>query len=608
MNPDDTRLPPSQTHLTPSASGTPARGVPEYRSRILVVEDSATQAAALAALLAGNGFEPIVVHSGEEALDAVPGGAFDLVLTDIVMPGINGHDVCRAVKAMPGGTEIPVVLLTGLSDPMDIVRGLECGADNYITKPYSDEHLLTRVKQVLSTREIRRGSRRGGAVDITFLGERFTITAGKEQILDLLVASYEELVRTNEQVRSAARRARFLAEAGSIAAASLDAEEILRSIGDLVVPSLGDVCTANLVGRDGQLYRVHVGFVDSRFEAAATRLLAQPPGALARTASAWAITERRRLVQMNAREADPETLWGDGGQPIGELLNPRAVVSIPLLARGNALGALTLAVCGRRRRWADEDLALLDDLARQTALAVDNARLYEDAQLATRARDDVLAVVSHDLRNPVHAISMASSFVLELLPDDPGDTRVARSQVETIQRAANRATALIRDLLDITRLESGLLAITPSPCSPEAIVTDAVAETVPLAKEKGLRLDVDLAPGLPELKVDRTRIGQVLSNLLGNAIKFTPSGGSVRLECSSNGTEVHFTVTDTGPGIPADSIAHVFDRFWQARETQTLGTGLGLFISKGLVEAHGGRIWLESEDGRGAKFGFAIPV
>src|SRR5690606_25687959 len=118
-------------------------------------------------------------------------------------------------------------------------------------------------------------------------------------------------------------------------------------------------------------------------------------------------------------------------------------------------------------------------------------------------------------------------------------------------------------LLDITRLESGLLAITPSPCSPEAIVTDAVAETVPLAKEKGLRLDVDLAPGLPELKVDRTRIGQVLSNLLGNAIKFTPSGGSVRLECSSNGTEVHFTVTDTGPGIPADSIAHVFDRFWQ---------------------------------------------
>lgn len=582
--------------------------MPEYRSRILVVEDSATQAAALAALLAGNGFEPVVVHSGEEALEAVPGGAFDLVLTDIVMPGISGHDVCRAVKAMPGGTGLPVVLLTGLSDPMDIVRGLECGADNYITKPYSDEHLLQRVRQVLSTREIRRGSRRGGAVDITFLGERFTITAGKEQILDLLVASYEELVRTNEQVRHAARRARFLAEAGSMAAASLNADEILRSIGDILVPSLADVCTANLVRRDGHLHRVHVGYVDPRFEEAASLLLAQPPGALARTASASAIVERRRLVHARAREADPESLWGEGGAAIGRLLNARAVVSIPLLARGNALGAFTLALCGSGRRWSEDDLALLDDLARQTAMAVDNARLYEDAQLATKARDDVLAVVSHDLRNPVHAISMASSFVLELLPDAERETGIARTQVETIQRAANRATALIRDLLDITRIESGLLSISPSMCTPQSIVSDAIAETGPLAKEKGLHLDVELAPDLPELKVDRARISQVLSNLLGNAVKFTPNGGHVRLSCSQGGSEVRFMVADSGPGVSEADIPHVFDRFWQARETQALGTGLGLFITKGIVEAHGGRIWLESEAGSGATFTFAIPV
>src|SRR5690606_29569441 len=124
-----------------------------------------------------------------------------------------------------------------------------------------------------------------------------------------------------------------------------------------------------------------------------------------------AIAERRRVVELGARDADPDTLWGEGGGEIARLLNARAVLSVPLLARGNALGALTFALCGGGRRWSEDDLALCDELARQTAMAVDNARLYEDAQLATRARDDVLAVVSHDLRNPVHAISMASSFV-----------------------------------------------------------------------------------------------------------------------------------------------------------------------------------------------------
>ena len=596
---------------TPATSrGTPERGTPRYRERVLVVEDSATQAAALAALLAENGLEPVVVHSGEEALTQVPGGAFDLVLTDIVMPGISGHDVCRAIKNMPGGADLPVVLLTGLSDPMDIVRGLECGADNYITKPYSDDHLLARVRQVLSTRELRRASRPGGAVDVTFLGERFTITAGKEQILDLLVSSYEELVRTNEQVRRAARRARFLAEAGAVASASLDMNVIMHDVAGMVVPALADLCIADIMSADGPPRRVAVAVENEALRPAAALIRKLPPAVQTGSIAEMALTERRLVTQRNPSEYGSGLLWNgvEQNEVLDSALASRGVLCVPLIAGDHVLGCLTLLSRAPARRWSADDLALCEDLARQTALAVDNARLYEEARLATRARDDVLAVVSHDLRNPVHAIAMAASFTLELLPNEPGDGKMARSQVETIQRAATRATTLIRDLLDLTRIESGRLTVDPVATEPAGLVADALEEVRPLARRKNVQLLVEVESGLPTVMLDRSRIGQVFSNVLGNAVKFSPEGSEVRVRASREGSEVQFTVADSGPGISQDHLPFVFNRYWQAPETQSLGTGLGLFIAKGIVEAHKGRMWVESEPGAGAEFGWSIPV
>lgn len=590
--------------------GTPDRGVAGYRDRVLVVEDSATQAAALEALLAEHGLEPVVVHSGEEALLQVPGGAFNLVLTDIVMPGMSGYDVCRAIKHMPGGAGLPVVLLTGLSDPMDIVRGLECGADNYITKPYSEEHLIARVRQVLSTRELRRSSRPGGAVDITFLGERFTITAGKEQILDLLVSSYEELVRTNEQVRRAARRTRFLAEAGTVASASLDMNVIMRDMAQMLVPALADMCVADIVSADAPPRRVAVAVENGTLQGAAELLRRFPPDVESGSIAAAALAERRPVAAAGARVAGSYLTRGEHEdyRELETALEGRSVLCVPLVAGELTLGCLTLVSRAGSAGWTADDLALCEDLARQTALAVDKARLYEKARLATRARDDVLAVVSHDLRNPVHAIAMAASFTLELLSSDSGDRKLAESQVETIQRAATRATTLIRDLLDLTRLESGRLTVEPVETSVDELVADALAEVRPLARARSVQLAVEVEPGLPTVMVDRSRMGQVFSNVLGNAVKFTPDGSEVRVSASSDGSEVRFVVADSGPGISADHLPFVFNRYWQAPETQSLGTGLGLFIAKGIVEAHGGRMWVESEAGEGATFGWAIPV
>lgn len=605
---------PSGPRPTPSVRAsmrTPATGQ-GYRARVLVVEDSATQAAALAALLTAHGYEAVVARSGEEALSLVPGGAVELVLTDIMMPGISGYDVCRAIKALPGGSDLPVVLLTGLSDPMDIVRGLECGADNYITKPYADEHLLTRVRQVMATRDMRRASRPGGAVDITFLGERFTITAGKEQILDLLVSSYEELVRTNDQVRQAARRARFLAEASGVLTASLDADTILRDIGRLVVPTLADVCLMDLVAPDGDARRVEVVSINPRFTSAAAVLRGLPPALAAGTLAADALEARSAVLQREARDTDAALLWGAAaGHDAGSLttaLEAHTVMVVPLIARGHALGVLTLVASTPSRHWGVDDIALAEELARQVALAVDNARLYAEAQQATRARDDVLAIVSHDLRNPVHAISMAASFVLELLPEGVSEQALARSQMATIQRAAQRATSLIRDLLDITRIEAGRLVVEPTPRPPADLVADALDEVGAMATDKKITITVGVDPDLPLVLADAGRVIQVFSNILGNAIKFTPEHGTITLTARRAEGAVHFAIHDSGPGIPAGHLPHLFNRYWQARETQKLGTGLGLFIAKGIVEAHGGTLWVESTMGEGSVFTFSLPA
>ena len=584
---------------------------PGHAQRILVVEDSATQAAALAGLLEEHGYEVTVARDGTAALAAVRAEHFDLVLSDIVMPGMTGYEVCRRVKTELGHPELPVVLLTGLSDPMDIVRGLECGADNYITKPYDRRHLLDRVRLVLDNRRLRHGAKQGGSVDITFLGKRFTITAEKEQILDLLVSSYEELVRTNQAVRQAEQRARFLAEASGVLATSLDVDTILQNLVRFVVPAIADICVADIVEDSGKVRRVDVAH-------AAPRLADVAEALRGRTLSVEETSQATNLLQRNTpvligdlqsadlRDATPGEITLHEAQAMGM----RSLIAVPLVARGHAVGALLFMASDTRDHYTADDLALTIELARQAALAVDNARLYRAAQMATRARDDLLAIVSHDLRNPIHAIYMAATFLLDVLPEqsDMADIALSRRQAEVIRRSARRGNTLIGDLLDVTRIEDGRLTVNTQPVEVAELLTEAIHDATPLAQQKELRLESFSADPLPVVAADRSRIAQVFSNLLGNAIKFTPPGGAIRVDARVDGDRLHFSVSDSGPGITAEHLPHLFDRYWQARETQQLGTGLGLFIARGITEAHGGQLWAESEPGVGATFHFTLPL
>ena len=230
----------------------------------------------------------------------------------------------------------------------------------------------------------------------------------------------------------------------------------------------------------------------------------------------------------------------------------------------------------------------------------DQKRLQADAQRAIATRDELLAVVSHDLRNPLSAIKLTSALLLKGSPSN------ARRHAETIGRSADLMERLIRDLLDSASLDAGNLVVERSEHDVAAFIADVVETLRPLSEQRENRLEVQTTDERLVAVCDRDRVFQVLSNLVGNAIKFTPQAGVVRLRAVLIGREVCFSVADNGPGIPEDQVPHVFERYWKGPQSAR-GTGLGLYISQGLVRAHGGRIWLESKLGLGTTFFFTLP-
>ena len=229
----------------------------------------------------------------------------------------------------------------------------------------------------------------------------------------------------------------------------------------------------------------------------------------------------------------------------------------------------------------------------------------QGAERATRLRDDVLAVVAHDLRNPVHTIILSTG----VLHDIPLDEPQRRQRLAVIDRTAKGMDHLIGDLLDATRIESGTFDVRRGHVQVSALLDDALESFDAQAKECGITLQCSVSQDLPPVVGDRDRLAQVLSNLIGNALKFTPRGGTIRVNAIAGADDVlEVSVADSGNGIPAEHLPHVFDRFWQADRQGRAGAGLGLSIVKGIVEAHGGRIRVASVVGEGTTFSFTIPL
>jgi signal transduction histidine kinase len=449
-----------------------------------------------------------------------------------------------------------------------------------------------------------------GGVSFVFRGRphRFEYD---EQVFMLVVARlaaqallraqlYDSERAARADAEAARQRATFLAEASAIAASSLDWRETLAAVARLAVPQIADWCCVDapesLAPGAPPLAAAHVDPAEVERALACRRRW--PPG-LEAPAGAGAVVrsgrpELHEALSGGAVEAGDEAL-----RALLDLGMTTALI-VPLSARGRTLGAITLARAGRGPAFGPADLAMAEELGRRAGLAVDNARAWEEAQRAIRARDEVLAVVSHDLKNPLEAVLLSASLLLKA----PDPARVRR-YAEAVQRSASRMDRLIRELLDVSRMDAGRFEVELAPERLEEIVEETLLVLAPLAAEKEIRLSAAGGPLGVEIRCDRERVGQVLSNLVGNAVAFTPRHGrvTVRLALDEHGAEV--SVTDDGPGIRPDDLPHVFDRYWKSQSRR--GTGLGLAIARGIVEAHGGRIGVQSRVGVGSTFSFTLP-
>jgi signal transduction histidine kinase len=242
---------------------------------------------------------------------------------------------------------------------------------------------------------------------------------------------------------------------------------------------------------------------------------------------------------------------------------------------------------------------------RAEALAAENARLFAEAQKASEARDRMLSVVAHDLRNPLAVVAMNAEMMLETQPPDADPYQ--QETLGMIRQASQRMQRLVEDLLDVSRIENGSFSLRLEEHVLDELFAEADRLLQPAAQSARVALRFHPCAGLQALRVDGARVLQVLGNLVGNAIKFTPAGGRVEVACAWAGEQAEITVADTGPGIPADQLPRIFGAFWQARDDDHRGIGLGLWIARSLVEAHGGSIGVESCPGEGTRFRFTLP-
>ncbi|HEX5871324.1 MAG TPA: GAF domain-containing sensor histidine kinase, partial [Longimicrobium sp.] len=346
------------------------------------------------------------------------------------------------------------------------------------------------------------------------------------------------------------RAAHLLARAGRVLAGSLDFAETVRSLAGLAVPGLADWCVIDVPGDDGRPRPVGMAAADSARNGALRQLLPsiRTSAGLHTDAVAEVLaTGRPRLLAGPLASA----AQGDGPPtPLHELA-PRAVLVIPLTAGDTVVGALTLARTGRRR-FTPAEQAAAGELGVLAGLAMRNATLYGRAQRATHTRDEVLGVVAHDLRNPLMAISMYAHVLHET-----GLTSQQAEWLDVVLRNTERMNGLIQDLLDIGALEAGRLRVQPAPCAVGPLLAEALQLLEPQARAAGVRLSHPGGEEVPAVVADRERVLQVLSNLLGNAVKFTPAGGGVELGAEARDGEVVFTVRDDGPGIGSDDLPRV---------------------------------------------------
>jgi signal transduction histidine kinase len=526
--------------------------------RVLLVERSEAEAIAVLEELRRGDFEPSgrVVSDADRMREALDEEAWDVVLADLRLPRFSAREALEVLHA--SGKDIPLIAMGTTGEEL-AVEAMKAGAQDFFLRGQS-RRLPAAVARELREAAVRRENRRA------------------------------------EEAR------RFLAEAGSLLASSLEYETTLHALARHVVSSLGDLCIIDVEHPiRGSLVRHAAAHRDPQQEARLRQLAeALPPRWEAGEPTVMALRQGRTVV------LDGRTEDGARGSvvQIARRLGAGHVLATPIRFRDRLLGVLNVA---RSTPYATGDVQVLEELARRAAMAIENARLYREAQDAIQARDEFLAVASHELNTPLTVLQLQVERLQQLLAaDGPVDDRMRR-KAEAAARSSRRLAELVERLLDISVLSGGALPLRKESVDLRGLVEEITERHRPEATKVGSPLEVR-APGPVMARVDRVRFGKVLSNLVDNAIKFG-SGKPVVIELRDEGRSATISVTDQGIGIAREDLDRIFQRLERAVPRRHYGgLGLGLFISRAIVDAHGGALDVVSTPGAGATFCVRIPL
>lgn len=519
--------------------------------KIIIVDDESDVLDLCKRILENKGYQVTIAHSGREVVEYAQQEHFDLLLTDIRMPGMSGLEVAQAVKQF--APNIICVTMTGFSTMDMAIEALKLGIDEFVMKPFSPDELNMAIAKALDKERLRK--------------ENFRLRS--------LIPLFE----LNKTLLG-----------------TIETEEVLRH--------LLDIARTETKADFARIYTFAEGEITSHFQTEADNEASQRQQA-ASYQLARIIFEGSPQLVFNIQTASSEQ------HAFLDQLDLQFVIVTPLKSKESILGALILARAGSDFAAGDSNFLLV--LAGQASIALENAHLFSEIQAAydelkilDHMKSEFINIAAHELRTPL-AILMGYASMLE---EDLQGTQ--RDYMSTIVRNSMRLTHLIDDMLSLQSLESGMVSLSKEPLVLLEAVQAAVDDLSLWSEEKNLSIEIDIPADFPEMTADRQKIDLIIVNLIHNAVKFTPAGGQIIFKAKVTGeNNATISVTNTGISIPKKELTRVFERFYQVEKSLTRehgGIGLGLSIAKGMVNVCGGEIHAESEEGESTTFTFTLPL